>query len=250
MEPKYSKIFNNTILDSVQKYCELNKIEDVDGFIRKCFDSGFNIEKYGLLGKPLNDGEKHLKTSGVQEKWVEKEVIVEKRVEVPVEVIKEVEKIVEVPVEVIKEIVVEKEIIKEVPVEKVVTKIEYVTDKNTENELGGIITKLEENIFQLNQELESEKQNFSTKTTELENNFQNEMSKKDQELDELRRSLDIKLDDSKTKMLQDTLQKLRSEMSKKDEKIKELERINQELQNTKQPLKGVFMRGSNLNDTL
>ena len=236
MEPKYSKIFNNTILDSVQKYCELNKIDDIDGFIKKCFDSGFSIEKYGLLGKPLNDGEKHLKTSGVQEKWVEKEVIVEKRVEVPVEIIKE--------------IVIEKEVIKEVPVEKVVTKIEYVTDKNTENELGGIITKLEENIFQLNQDLEKERQNFSTKTTELENNFQNEMSKKDQELDELRRSLDIKLDDSKTKMLQDTLQKLRSEMSKKDEKIKELERINQELQNTKQPLKGVFMRGSNLNDTL
>jgi predicted RNase H-like nuclease (RuvC/YqgF family) len=232
MEPKYSKIFNNTILDSVQKYCELNKIDDIDGFIRKCFDSGFNIEKYGLLGKTLNEGEKDLKTSGVQEKRAEIEVIREIRVEVPVEVIKEIEKIVEVPVE------------------KVVTKIEYISDKNTENELGGIITKLEENIFQLNQDLEKERQNFSTKTTELENNFQNEMSKKDQELDELRRSLDIKLDDSKTKMLQDTLQKLRSEMSKKDEKIKELERINQELENTKQPLKGVFMRGSNLNDTL
>jgi predicted RNase H-like nuclease (RuvC/YqgF family) len=232
MEPKYSKIFNNTILDSVQKYCELNKIDDIDGFIRKCFDSGFNIEKYGLLGKTLNEGEKDLKTSGVQEKRAEIEVIREIRVEVPVEVIKEIEKIVEVPVE------------------KVVTKIEYISDKNTENELGGIITKLEENIFQLKQDLEKERQIFSTKTTELENNFQNEMSKKDQELDELRRSLDIKLDDSKTKMLQDTLQKLRSEMSKKDEKIKELERINQELENTKQPLKGVFMRGSNLNDTL
>ena len=232
MEPKYSKIFNNTILDSVQKYCELNKIDDIDGFIRKCFDSGFNIEKYGLLGKTLNEGEKDLKTSGVQEKRAEIEVIREIRVEVPVEVIKEIEKIVEVPVE------------------KVVTKIEYISDKNTENELGGIITKLEENIFQLNQDLGKERQIFSTKTTELENNFQNEMSKKDQELDELRRSLDIKLDDSKTKMLQETLQKLRSEMLKKDEKIKELERINQELENTKQPLKGVFMRGSNLNDTL
>jgi hypothetical protein len=130
MEPKYSKIFNNTILDSVQKYCELNKIDDIDGFIRKCFDSGFNIEKYGLLGKTLNEGEKDLKTSGVQEKRAEIEVIREIRVEVPVEVIKEIEKIVEVPVE------------------KVVTKIEYISDKNTENELGGIITKLEENIFQ------------------------------------------------------------------------------------------------------
>jgi hypothetical protein len=236
MELNYSKIFNKTILDSIQKYCELNKIEDIDGFIKKCFDSGFSIEKYGLLGKPLNDGEKDLKTSGVQEKWVEKEVIVEKRVEVPVEIIKE--------------IVVEKEVIKEVPVEKVVTKTEYVTDKNTENELGGIIAKLEGNIFQLTQELESEKQNFSTKTTEMENFFQDEMSKKDTELDELRHNLDIKLDDTQTKMLQETLQKLRKEISDKNETIKELERINQELQATKQPLKGFFMRGSNLNDTL
>jgi hypothetical protein len=250
MELNYSKIFNKTTLDSIQKYCELNKIEDIDGFIKKCFDSGFSIEKYGLLGKPLNDGEKDLKTSGVQEKWVEKEVIVEKRVEVPVEIIKEVEKIVEIPVEIIKEIFVEKEVIKEVPVEKVVTKTEYVTDKNTENELGGIIAKLEGNIFQLTQELESEKQNFSTKTTEMENFFQDEMSKKDTELDELRHNLDIKLDDTQTKMLQETLQKLRKEISDKNETIKELERINQELQATKQPLKGFFMRGSNLNDTL
>ena len=236
MELNYSKIFNKTILDSIQKYCELNKIEDIDGFIKKCFDSGFSIEKYGLLGKPLNDGEKDLKTSGVQEKWVEKEVIVEKRVEVPVEIIKE--------------IVVEKEVIKEVPVEKVVTKTEYVTDKNTENELGGIIAKLEGNIFQLTQELESEKQNFSTKTTEMENFFQDEMSKKDTELDELRHNLDIKLDDTQTKMLQETLQKLRKEITEKNEKIKQLEKINQDLQNTKLPLKGFFMRGSNLNDTI
>jgi hypothetical protein len=77
-------------LKSVQEYCKLNNIEDVDNFITKCFASGFSIEKYGLLG---DDSEK---IDIVGEKQVEIEVIREIRVEVPVEVIKEV--IVEVPV--------------------------------------------------------------------------------------------------------------------------------------------------------
>jgi hypothetical protein len=51
-------------------------------------------------------------------------------------------------------------------------------------------------------------------------------------------------------MLQETLQKLRKEITEKNEKIKQLEKINQDLQNTKLPLKGFFMRGSNLNDTI
>ena len=220
MEPKYSKIFNNKLLDSITSYCNVNKIEDVDGFIKKCFESGYNIEKYGLLEKTLNEDEKDLKTGIVSEKQVEIEVIREIRVEVPVEVIKEV--------------IVEKEVIKEI--EKIVT--------ITNNE------ELEEKIFQLNSDLESERKIFSTKTEEMENFFQKEMSKKDEELDELRRNLDEKLDDTNQKMLQETLQKLRKEISDKNEKIKELERINQDLQNTKSPIKGFFMRGSNLNDTL
>jgi len=203
MEPKYSKIFSK----SVESYCNLNNIEDVDGFIKKCFDSGFNIEKYGLLGKTLNDGEKDLKTGIVGEKQVEIEVIREIRVEVPVEVIKEV--------------IVEKVIIKEVPVEKVVTKVEYISDKTGETEL-----------------LEKIKY------------FENEISKKDKELDEVSRNLDISLDKTNEKMLQETLQKLRKELTEKNEKIKNLEKINQDLQNTKNPLKAIFMRGSNLNDTV
>ena len=222
MEPKYSKIFSK----SVESYCNLNNIEDVDGFIKKCFDSGFNIEKYGLLGKTLNEDEKDLKTGIVGEKQVEIEVIREIRVEVPVEIIKEVE--------VIKEVIVEKEVIKEV--EKIVT--------ITNNE------ELEEKIFQLNSDLESERKIFSTKTEEMENSFQKEMSKKDEELNELRRNLDEKLDDTNQKMLQETLQKLRKEISDKNEKIKNLEKINQDLQNTKNPLKAIFMRGSNLNDRI
>jgi hypothetical protein len=232
--------------DKIWNYCRLNDITDLNGFMIKTLKKGFDIEVYGLLGETLNDGEKDLKTGGEREKWVEKEVIVEKRVEIPVEVIKEVEKIVEVPVEVIKEI----EKIIEVPVEKVVTKIEYISDKTSENELGGKIAKLEENIFQLKKELELERKNFSIKTQEMENNFQNEMSKKDEELDELRQSLDIKLDDTNQKMLQETLQKLRKEILEKNQKIKDLEKINDDLQNTKNPVKGFFMKGSNINDTL
>jgi len=128
-----------------------------------------------------------------------------------------IEKRVEVPVEIIKEVIVEKEIIKEVPVEKIVT----IYDRSNENELGEKITRLED-----------------------------EVSKKEKELDELRRNLDEKLDDTNQKMLQETLQKLRKEISDKNEKIKNLERINQDLQNTKNPLRAIFMRGSNLNDTV
>ena len=204
MEPNYSKIFNKKTIKSLTEYCELNNIEDIDGFIKKCFDSGFSIEKYGLLGETLNEDEKDLKTDVVEEKQLIKEVIVEKRVEIPVEVIKE--------------IVVEKEVIKEVPVEKIVT----VYDRSGENELGEKITKLKE-----------------------------EMSKKDKELDELRRNLDIKLDDTNEKMLQETLQKLRKELIEKNEKIKDLEKINQGLLDPKQKaLNAVFLRGSNLNNTI
>ena len=104
-------------LKSVQEYCKLNNIEDVDKFISKCYVDGFNIKKYGLLG---DDSEK---IGGIEEKQVEIEVIKEIRVEVPVEVVKYVE----VPVEIIKEVeviqYVEKEVIKEVSVEIITEKI-------------------------------------------------------------------------------------------------------------------------------
>lgn len=252
MVQKNSQTYKFEIKDfkEVYDFCYLNNIMDINSFIDKCFKQGFHIEKYGLMGKTLNEGEKDLKTSGVQEKWVENEAIFEKRVEIPVEVIKEVEKIIEVPVEVIKEIIVEKEVIKEVPVEKVVTKIEYISDKTTEDELGGIIDKLEEKIFQLNEELESERQIFSTKTQEMENFFQNEMSKKDENLDELRRSLDIKLDEHKTKQLQETLVKLRKELTEKNQQIENLKNKIKELETMKINQGAVFMKGSNLTQNL
>ena len=188
MEPNYSEIFNKQITLSVSEYCKLNSIEDVDGFVKKCFDTGFNIEKYGLLGKTLNEDEKDLKTGIVGEKQVEIEVIREIRVEIPVEVIKEV------------------------PVEKIVTKIEYVRDENNENELFGKIEQLEQNIFHLNEQIESERKIFSTKIEEMENNFHYEMSNKDKMLDKVRGNLDISVDESKVKMLQQTVQNLNTEI--------------------------------------
>jgi hypothetical protein len=222
-------------MQTVSAFCELNKIDDIDKFIKKCFTDGFNIEKYGLLGETLNEGEKDLKTDeigekdlrdsrktcGIEEKRAGIEVIQEKQAEKEaiqiVEVIKEVEKIIEVPVE------------------KIVTKIEYISDKTTEDELGGIIA-----------------------------NLKNQMSKKDEELDELRHNLDELLgkppveiikevevikeveNNEKLKMMGETLQKLRKELSLKDKKIEELEEINKQLESMKVSQGAVYLKGSNL----
>ena len=200
--------------DKIWDYCRLNDITDLNGFIVKTLKKGFDFEVYGLLEKTLNEGEKDLKTGSIEEKQVIKEVIVEKRVEIPVEVIKEVEKIVEV----IKEV----EKIVEVPVEKVVTKIEYISDKSGENELLLKIQQLE-----------------------------NEISKKDEELAELRRSLDIsKQNDGgdRVKLLQDTIVNLNTEIRNLKKQIKELENKTFQQPQTGEYVKARFHGSSNLND--
>ena len=207
MEQKNSKIFSKETMQTVSAFCDDENIKDIDNFIYLCFKQGFDIKRYGLLGKTLNEGEKDLKIGGEQEKQVIKEVIVEKRVEIPVEVIREVEKIVEV--------------IKEVPVEKVVTKIEYISDKSGENELGEKISKLEE-----------------------------EMSKKDKELDELRQSLDISkqnVGEDKVALFQQTIQKLNEEIRELKNKNKELEKKLSEQPKNNSFINAKFHGSSNLN---
>ena len=261
-------------LKDLESYCALNKF-NVDEIIKSSFKQGFSIEKYGLLGKTVNEGEKHLI----------KEVIVEKRVEIPVEVIKEVVKIeyVEVPVEVIKEVTVEKlvEVIKEVPIDKVVIKeiikevpvekIVTIYDNSSENELLLKIQQLEQEFSTKTTEIGTIKQEFSTITTENENIFHYKMSKKDEELDELRRTLDEHLakppvekivevvvekettdNSSKSKLdaLQNTLAKVRQETLEKDKKIKELEQTIQEIQKFQDNKQAVYLKGSNLDDKL
>jgi len=242
---------NSKYENDILQYCKVNNIEDVSLFVTQCFKQGFDIKKYGFLGNSLNEGEKDLIT----------EVIVEKRIEIPVEVIKEVEKIVEVPVEVIKEKIIEKEI----PVEKIVTKIEYICDKEGENELLLKIQQLDDTISQLNEELDTERQEFSTKTQKMENYFQEELSKKDKSLDELRRNLDEVLDkppveiikevevekpNDKAKMLSETLMKLKSQLSEKDNEIEKLNNTIKQLESRLNPTGAIYMKGSNINENL
>ena len=220
------------MMQTVSAFCDAQEIKDVDNFIYLCFKKGFDIRKYGLLGKTLNEGEKDLI----------KEVIVEKRVEIPVEVIKEVEKIVEiikeveVPVEIIKEVekivevtkeipvekVVIQEVIKEVPIERVVEKEIYITDDTQVNEL---LLKIQE--------------------------LENGMSKKNEELYELRQILDIsKQNDGgdKVKLLQETIANLNTEIRSLKKQIKELENKTFQQPQSGEYVKARFHGSSNLND--
>jgi predicted RNase H-like nuclease (RuvC/YqgF family) len=150
-----------------------------------------------------------------------------------------------------KEVIVEKRI--EVPVEKIVT----IYDKSDDSELLLKIQQLENQKKEFStktQEMEDVRQEFSTKTQEMENIFQNKMAKKDEELDELKHNLDKVLakppvDTTKEKALQETLQKLKTQIIEKDKKIKELENELMNFLNSNEK-KGIFLRGSNLGDTL
>jgi predicted RNase H-like nuclease (RuvC/YqgF family) len=207
-------------MQTLSAYCSANNIQDIDDFIYKCFKQGFDIKKYGLLGKTLNEGEKHLKTGGIEEKLVEIEVIREIRVEVPVEVIKEVEKII------------------------------YTTDDTQVNELLLKIQQLEQEISTKTTEIGTIKQEFSTKTEETENIFQNKMSKKDEELDELRRNLDIPVTNDRLNMLQQTIQNLNSEIRDLKKKNEELEKKLLEQPKESDFKSARFHGSSNLNDGL
>ena len=234
MEQKNSQTFkiDKKYHKDILSFVKLNEIEDVDVFVNKCFKKGFDTQRFGLLG-----GETEIKE-------IEVEKIVEKIVEVPVEKIVEVIKEVPSPpieIEVIK--YVEKEVVKEVPVEKIVEKIEYIYDKTP--------TELEEKILHLEQELLTERRNFSIKTQEMEKIFENEMSKKDSELDIFRQKLDIYSGENKVKMLENTLLNLRKELQLKITKINELEdKVKNLEEQLSKKINAIYMKGSNLNEKI
>jgi len=239
MEPKNlpTHKLNTSNIKDITSYCKLNNIDDVDSFVNKCFKRGYDVEVYGLLGK----------MGGIEEKWVEIEVIREKRVEIPVEVIIEVEKIVEVEkiiektievpvdriVEIIKEIPVEKvvikEVIKEVPVETVVTKIEYISDNTQINELLLKIQQLESRppeIIEIIKEVLMDKIVIQEKIVEVDK------------------------PNDKSKLLEVTLQNLRKELSLKNETIKDLENKNKQLESVNIDRGAVYMKGSNITQNI
>ena len=93
------------------------------------------------------------------------------------------------------------------------------------------------------------------------------MSKKDEELNELRQTLDEhlakppvevvvekeitdNLSKSKLDALQNTLSKVRQETLEKDKKIKELEQTIQEIQKFQENKQAVYLKGSNLDNKL
>ena len=54
----------------------------------------------------------------------------------------------------------------------------------------------------------------------------------------------------KVKLLQETLQKLRKELSLKNKRIEDLENINKQLESIKVSQGAVYMKGSNINETM
>jgi hypothetical protein len=226
-------------IKDIQQFCELNKIEDIPSFLHTCAWKGYEVEKYGLLGK----------MGGIQEKRVEIEVIREKRVEIPVEVIKEVVKVeyVEVPVEVIKEVPVDKivEVIKEVPVERVVIqevikevpveKIVTIYDNSTENELLLKIQQLE---------------NRPPEIVEVEKII--EIEKEVEKIVEVIKEVVVEkttTDNSKQKALEETIQKIRTELQLKNKEINDLKLTISDIQK-QGGSKSVYMDGSNLGKIL
>ena len=214
-------------LKSVQEYCKLNNIEDVDKFISKCYTEGFNINKYGLLGDDSG------KTGIVGEKQVEIDVIREIRVEVPVEVIKEVEVIreviKEVPVETIKEVEVIKYVDREVIVEVPVPITDKIGDETQVNELLLKIQQLENRPPEI---IETIKEVQVIKEVSVE------------------KVVEVEKSNDKMTMLQETLQTLRKELNSKTDEIKQLKEINKQLESIKLSQGAVYMKGSNLNENL
>ena len=242
---------SNTEHKDLVDYCNLNDLL-ISSVVKDSFTAGFHIEKYGLLNTDQEVKEVEVIKEVTKYIEVEKpvEVIKEVIIEKTVEVIKEVpvERIVEKIVEVTKEIPVEKvviqEVIKEVPVEKVVTKTEYISDNTHVNELLLKIQQLEDTpprVVEVIKEVPVDRVVIQEKIVETIKEIPVEVIK------EVEKTV---VDNSKSQMLQETLQKIRGEGIEKDKRIKELEKQIDDIKQMDLQRGAVYLRGSNLNDTL
>ena len=84
--------------DEIWEYCRLNDITDIDAFILKSTQQGFNIEKYGTTPFKIGGEPEVIEKEVVKVITATTEVEIIKEVPIEIEVIKEVEKIVEVTV--------------------------------------------------------------------------------------------------------------------------------------------------------
>lgn len=174
-------MINKKLKDEIWDYCRMNDITDVNGFIEKMTQQGYNVEKYG--NAPVTPEVREV------EKIVEVEVIREVEKVVEVEVEKVVEVIKEVPVEVIREVQVEKEV--------------YVTN-------DGVVNKLQSELEGLKIKMDIDNKEYDKLMGFFENS-QLEKAKIQKELDTVTKELveekkipkrekrEIKLPESTTK---------------------------------------------------
>jgi len=124
-------------------FCQLNKIGDIDGFVKLCFRKGLMIEKYGLL----NQGN----LPDIIERETEKEIIKEVIVE--------------------KEVFIEKPVIDNTKIDELQNEI-YILKGKLENQKEVECGKLQETLMELNRQI-GDKNNtikeMRNKVNELEN---------------------------------------------------------------------------------
>ena len=124
-------------------FCQLNKIDDIDGFVKLCFRKGLMIEKYGLL----NQGN----LPDIIERETEKEVIKEVIIE--------------------KEVIVEKPVFDNTKIDELQNEI-YILKGKLENQKEVECSKLQETLMELNRQI-GDKNNtikeMRNKVNELEN---------------------------------------------------------------------------------
>ncbi len=172
--------------DEIWEYCRLNNITDIDAFILKSTQQGFNIEKYGVTPFKIGGEPEVIEKEVVKVITATTEVEIIKEVPVEIEVIKEIEKIVEVTVtdnELIDKLDLEKnqlnKKIKSLSEEIKVLEKNIKEEKEKVDELSntdaGVIKSLKKEIENLKTEIELEK-NRSYKQPKREKPKQNERS--------------------------------------------------------------------------
>lgn len=147
--------------DEFWEYCRLNNITDIDSFMLKSLQQGFNIEKYGTEPFKIGGEPEIIEKEIVKVITATTEVEVVREVPVEIEVIKEVEKIVEVTVtdnELIDKLNKEKEELSDKlsDLEKKLKKEEEKVEELSNSD-AGIIKSLRQEIENLKIEVELEK---------------------------------------------------------------------------------------------
>ena len=154
--------------DEFWEYCRLNNITDMDSFMLKSLQQGFNIEKYGITPFKIGGEPEVIEKEITKVITATTEVEIIKEVPIEIEVIKEIEKIVEVTVtdneliDKLKEDInkLNEEVVKlkeELKLEKENVELEKEKVEELSNSDAGIINSLKQKIKNLETELEIEK---------------------------------------------------------------------------------------------